>query len=225
MSQQTITQVILRVLFWCALLPCSLHGQLPRTAVPLERLEPEWRAERHAEKVALAASRAAAAPKKAQASAPFRESKMRREDPFLDPFANPIDDPALPRVLIIGDSISTGYTTGVRKLLSGKANVHRVKGNCRYSAFGVGHIDTWLGEGDWNLIHFNFGLWDWYRWSQEPKATPQSYQANLDQIVTRLKATQAKLIFGVTTPSCAGHETKVESEKRSRSESEFGRLI
>ena len=161
-------------------------------------------------KLSQVSPRAAAAPKKAQAAAPFNESKVRRVNPFQDPFANPIDDPALPRVLIIGDSISIGYTAGVRKLLSGKANVHRVKGNCRYSAFGVQHIDTWIGEGDWDVIHFNFGLWDWYGWSQEQKATPESYAANLDQIVTKLKATKAKLIFGVTTPPCVGPETKVK---------------
>ncbi len=161
-------------------------------------------------KGAQSIQKAAATPKKEQVSTPFKESKVRRANPVQDPFANPIDDPALPRVLIIGDSISIGYTTGVRKLLSGKANVHRVKGNCRYSAFGAEHIDSWIGEGDWGLIHFNFGLWDWYGWSQEPKATPESYAANLDQIVTKLKATKAQLIFGVTTPPCVGPETKVK---------------
>ncbi|MBT7067350.1 MAG: alpha/beta hydrolase fold domain-containing protein [Verrucomicrobia bacterium] len=139
-----------------------------------------------------------------------RAVKKKSEDPFRDPFANPADDPALPRVLIIGDSISIGYTAAVRNLLSGKANVHRVKGNCRYSAFGVQHIDEWLGKGDWDLIHFNFGLWDWYGWSQDPKATPESYKANLDQIVTKLKATRAKLIFALTTPPCIGPDRKMK---------------
>src|SRR4051812_8323674 len=39
-------------------------------------------------------------------------------------FAEVKDDPSLPRVLLIGDSISIGYTVPVRKLLQGKANVH-----------------------------------------------------------------------------------------------------
>ena len=43
-------------------------------------------------------------------------------------FSNPEDDPKLPRVLLIGDSISIGYTTGVRKELKGRANVHRIPG-------------------------------------------------------------------------------------------------
>ena len=156
-----------------------------------------------------AAKKTAAKPNKAQASV-RNKPRARSADPFLDPFANPTDNPDLPRVLIIGDSISIGYTAAVRKLLAEKANVHRVKGNCKYSAFGVEHIDTWLGDSDWDLIHFNFGLWDWYGWSQEQKATPESYAANLDQIVTKLRAAKAKLIFAVTTPPCIGPERKMK---------------
>ena len=132
-------------------------------------------------------------------------------DPFRDPFANPVDDSALPRVLIVGDSISIGYTPRVRKLLQGKANVHRPNTNCRWSAYGAEHIDQWLGDGDWDVVHFNFGLWDWYGWSQPVKATPQSYANSLETIVTKLKAkTDATLIFGVTTPPCIGPEKKVK---------------
>ena len=46
------------------------------------------------------------------------------------------DDPKLPRVMIIGDSISVGYTDEVRRLLAGKANVHRVAGNAGPSSSG-----------------------------------------------------------------------------------------
>ena len=88
--------------------------------------------------------------------------------------------------------------------------MHRVKGNCRYSAYGVMHMDTWLDDGDWDLIHFNFGLWDWYGWSQEPKASLEAYAANLERIVTKLQATQSKIIFALTTPPCVGPERKVK---------------
>ncbi len=44
-----------------------------------------------------------------------------------NPAVRPIKDvPGLPRVLLIGDSISIGYTLQVRELLKGKANVHRI---------------------------------------------------------------------------------------------------
>ncbi len=127
-------------------------------------------------------------------------------DPYKDAMANPVDAPGLPRVLIIGDSISIGYTPQVRTLLKGKANVHRPTTNCRWSAFGAAHLDEWLGDAKWDVVHFNFGLWDWYGWRQEQKATPASYAANLEKMVLRLKKTGARLIFATTTPPCVAAE-------------------
>ena len=42
----------------------------------------------------------------------FSFSSLRGEDPFTNPFDNPVDNSALPRVLIIGDSIATGLIIG-----------------------------------------------------------------------------------------------------------------
>ena len=150
----------------------------------------------------------------------FSFSSLRGEDPFTNPFDNPVDNPALPRVLIIGDSISIGYTPRVRKLLKGKANVHRPKTNCRWSAYGNEKILDWIGNSKWDLIHFNFGLWDWYGWKQPNKSTPESYAKNLEGVVEKLKSTGAKLVFAVTTPPCIGPEKKVQfivSDKRAES--------
>ena len=129
-------------------------------------------------------------------------------DPFSKPFDNPVDKPELPRVLILGDSISIGYTPRLRKSLEGKANVHRPTTNCRWSAFGDEKIDEWLGNKKWDLIHFNFGLWDWYGWSQDTKATPESYSKSLNNIVQKLKKSEATLVFAMTTPPCVGPEKK-----------------
>jgi acyl-CoA thioesterase-1 len=144
-------------------------------------------------------------------------------DPFSNPFDNPVDDPKLPRVLIMGDSISIGYTPRVRKLLDGKANIHRPKTNCRWSAFGNENVLHWIGDEKWDLIHFNFGLWDWYGWKQNKKATAQSYAKSLEGVVQKLKSTGTKLVFAVTTPPCIGPEKKVQfivSEERAE---EFNR--
>ena len=132
-----------------------------------------------------------------------------KPDPLQQPFANPQDDRGKPRVLVIGDSISIGYTTRVRRLLVDQASVHRPATNCRWSAYGAEHIDEWLGDGHWDVIHFNFGLWDWYGWSQDVKATPATYASSLDSIVRQMKKTNATIIFGVTTPPCIGPENKV----------------
>ena len=66
----------------------------------------------------------------------------------------------LPRVLIIGDSISIGYTLPVRKLLDGRANVHRAAANCGPTTRGLESLDAWLGDKPWDVIHFNWGLHD-----------------------------------------------------------------
>jgi acyl-CoA thioesterase-1 len=111
------------------------------------------------------------------------------------------DDPTLPRVLLIGDSISIGYSLPVRKLLSGKANVHRVPGNAGPSSNGVYMIDSWLGEKPWDVIHFNFGLHDLKRLSDgKPQVGPEAYERYLRLVVERLKKTGAQLIWASTTP-------------------------
>ena len=81
----------------------------------------------------------------------------RKPDPALQQIE---DDPKLPRVLLVGDSISMGYTLPVRALLTGKANVHRPPTNCSSTASGLKNLDAWLGPGKWDVIHFNFGLHD-----------------------------------------------------------------
>jgi lysophospholipase L1-like esterase len=121
---------------------------------------------------------------------------------FRAPVPNIEDDPSLPRVLIIGDSISIGYSIPVRKLLAGKANVHRVPGNAGPSSNGVYLIDSWLGNGKpWDVIHFNFGLHDLKRLSDgKQQVPPDAYERYLRVLVDRLKKTGAKLVYATTTP-------------------------
>jgi hypothetical protein len=103
------------------------------------------------------------------------------------------DDPQLPRVLLIGDSVSRGYTLAVRAALAGKANVHRAPENCGPTANGLKKLEIWLGAGKWDVIHFNFGIHD--------RATPLAdYTDRLAKIVTRLQSTGAKLVWASTTP-------------------------
>ena len=103
------------------------------------------------------------------------------------------DDPKLPRVLLVGDSVSRGYTQPTRVALAGKANVHRAPANCGPTASGLKNLDVWLGAGKWDVIHFNFGIHD--------RATPAAdYVKRLEEIVVRLEQTGAKLIWASTTP-------------------------
>ena len=76
-----------------------------------------------------------------------KEQRAAKELPahLQNPMVNPPDNPDLPNVLLIGDSISIGYTVAVRKLLDGKADVFRPIGNCGPSGRGVACTKAWLG--------------------------------------------------------------------------------
>jgi hypothetical protein len=133
-------------------------------------------------------------------------------------YAQVADDPGLPRVLIIGDSVSVGYTLPLRKELQGIANLHRPAANCGSTKIGLRDLDKWLGDQKWDVIHFNWGLHDLgYRFDNDSNrdaagrfarpdngghqnVPPPEYEKNLRELVTRLKRTGAKLIFATTTP-------------------------
>lgn len=134
---------------------------------------------------------------------------------YAKAFKNPKDNPNLPNVLLIGDSISNAYTVDVRKLLHGKADVFRIPSNGKHTTFGLENLNKWLKmkPGKWDVIHFNWGLWDLcYR---HPKArvqghrdkvngtlttTPEQYRSNMERIVARMKETGATLVWCATTP-------------------------
>lgn len=119
----------------------------------------------------------------------------------------PAKQPDLPRILIIGDSISGGYYKAVTRSLQDRAVVMRNEGNAEWTGTGIKKIDEWLGDGNWDIIHFNWGLWDMYGWRYfDQDRSPKAYAERLDQLVTRIKATNAKLIWATTTPACPGPE-------------------
>lgn len=102
----------------------------------------------------------------------------------------------MPRVLIIGDSISRSYTAAVRNALKGKANVHRAPANCGRTEYFFKNGEVWLNQNNsdkWDVIVFNFGIHD-------NGKTPDQYRANLEKILTRLQATGATIIWARTTP-------------------------
>lgn len=132
----------------------------------------------------------------------------------------------LPHVLLIGDSISCGYTEPVMLLLREVCNVRRAPDNCGDTRRGLTDLDAWLGETKWDLIHFNFGLHDIaYR---HPEATTygnrdkvrgtiavpfEEYQANLEQLVERLLAHTPNLIWASTTIVPPGEAGRFEGDE------------
>lgn len=153
---------------------------------------------------------------------PRSEAGSRAEKTAADLRFQP--DPALPNVLLLGDSISIGYTLPVRVLLAGKANVFRPitadgsAANCSDTGKGLADLERWLAaQPKWDVIHFNWGLHDLKHikpgapqptTSADPNDPPlrsvADYRANLEKIVARLKQTGARLVFATTTPVPAG---------------------
>lgn len=134
------------------------------------------------------------------------------------------DQPGLPRVLLIGDSISIGYTLAVREELKGQANVHRPTTNCGPTTNGLANLDKWLGDKPWDVIHFNWGLHDLKYMDAKGKlldpkdanakqqVPPEQYEKNLRELVARLKKTNASLIWCSTTPVPPGSAGRVADE-------------
>ena len=117
--------------------------------------------------------------------------------------------PETPNVLIMGNSISIGYTQYVRKALGRRADVCRVPVNCAETRKMLENHKLWLGDGQWDVIHFNWGLHDLKRLTDDGKldATRRAerlvpvneYKKNLEKIIQILKQTGARLVFATTT--------------------------
>ena len=143
----------------------------------------------------------------------------------------------LPNVLIYGDSISIGYTPGVRKALKGRANVYRLHLNGGASDSVVGKMDDMdtamrarevSGHWDfqWDVIHVNVGLHDLKYVDNksgldlengELVTSVQDYMINLRRIIAYLQngSPQAKLIFALTTKVPPGSQGRFEESELS----------
>lgn len=131
-----------------------------------------------------------------------------------------------PKILIIGDSISIGYTPYVKAALADSAIIEHNVGNAQHTGNGLQHIKEWLGDEDWDIIQFNWGLWDLcYRHPDSKEYghrdkingkvtyTVEEYASNLDSIATLIKQkTHAKLIFVTTTYVPKNEPGRYESE-------------
>ena len=127
------------------------------------------------------------------------------------------EESALPSVLILGDQIYQQPATELRKELKGKAEVNfpgMKPGEVWNSTTALELLDRQLGDGRWDLIHFNCGLGDLIHRVPGVRAfrvmprhaggirttNPRQYEKNLHALVTRLKTTGAKLVWATTTP-------------------------
>jgi hypothetical protein len=106
------------------------------------------------------------------------------------------NDQDLPRVLLLGDSITRGYFPGVERLLKGKASVGRLATSKSVGDPGLlAEVVLVLGKYHFGVIHFNNGMHGW-------GYTEQEDARHFPDLIDTLKkgAKGAKLICATTTP-------------------------
>jgi len=95
----------------------------------------------------------------------------------------------------------------VQKALAPGVNVEHNAGNGGSTIRGMESIDSWLGNKEWDVILFNFGLHDMvhkdslnkYDLNFKVAVTLDDYRKNLEVIVAKLKKTKSKVFFITTT--------------------------
>lgn len=137
-----------------------------------------------------------------------------------------------PKILIIGDSISIGYTPYVKNHFTDSAIIKHNPGNAQHTGTGLKKIQEWMGDEDWDIIQFNWGLWDLcYRHTDskvqgnrdklngEITFSLEDYERNLEAIVQKIKqVSDAHLIFVTTSyvPEDEAGRYKKDAQKYNR---------
>lgn len=128
---------------------------------------------------------------------PAGEPRLIREGiEWCDIWIAHANETALPRVLLVGDSITRGYYSEVEKRLAGKAYVARLA-TSRFVAdpVFVNELKLVLSSSTFDVIHFNNGMHGW-------GYTEEEYRQSFPTFISILRqgAPKAKLICATTTP-------------------------
>lgn len=112
-----------------------------------------------------------------------------------------VSDPNRPRVLLIGDSILSGYHRQVIQALQGEAYVDAwINPYCQSEYFNS-LLAKVLDQGPYDVVHFNMGLHGW----QEGRIKPGTFKPLTRAFVQviRDKLPKARLIWATSTPVTA----------------------
>ncbi len=118
-------------------------------------------------------------------------------------FSQETPKPALPKIVLLGDSVREHYAPFVAELLVGRATVVTPKTNGGDTGKLLTNLNEWAIKEQPDVVHFNSGIHDTKRDQKTSKynVPPEKYEANLREIVKRLRAeTKAKLVFALSTP-------------------------
>ena len=112
-------------------------------------------------------------------------------------------------VLLLGDSIRQNYEEYVKKNLEERANVIYPKDNGRFCQYTLRYLHEWIKaltkskSEEISIVHFNCGLWDVLRLSNEEElfTDEEMYRILLHRIYKRIKflCPNTSVIFALTT--------------------------
>ena len=112
-------------------------------------------------------------------------------------------------ILLLGDSIRQNYQEYVKKNMCDVANIYYPNDNGRFCQFTLRYLHEWInalskhGEIEFDIVHFNCGLWDILRLSneEEPFTSEAEYASLLRRIVKRIQylCPKAQITFALTT--------------------------
>ncbi len=119
------------------------------------------------------------------------------------------------KVLYLGDSVHGAIVQAAGQELGDRVQIHYSPGgSVNDSGAALAQIDQLLGDAQWDIIYFNFGIGEVFYKDPATReirimskdgggvrvSTPAQYEKQLDALVQRLETTKAKLIWGNTTP-------------------------
>ena len=146
------------------------------------------------------------------AQAVTAEEPIRERIEWADIWVTDADKNDLPRVLLVGDSITRGYFGEVEKHLAGKAYCARLTtSKCVSDPSFVDEVQLLLKHYKFDVIHFNNGLHGW-------GYTEPQYRDGLAKTVDAIRkhAGDAKLIWASTTPVRQGSDLQKFGERTER---------
>jgi lysophospholipase L1-like esterase len=142
----------------------------------------------------------------------FAEEPIRERIEWADIWVTDADKDDLPRVLLIGDSITRGYFGEVEKALAGKAYCARLTtSKCVSDPFFPDEVQLLLKQYRFAVIHFNNGLHGW-------GYTEDQYRDGLLRLMETFEkdAAGAKLIWATTTPVREANNLSQVSDRTER---------
>ncbi len=109
----------------------------------------------------------------------------------------------MPKILIIGDSISIGYTPTVAAELADVAEVVHSPGNASDCMNIIANIDAWLAEAAPQVVALNCGLHDIKREDEKQehcRVPVEFYKTILPAIFEKAQGNGRRLLWVNTTP-------------------------